>query len=207
MQRDRNNAALRVVPTSNAPGSEEARDLDLARAGDLAAWERLYAAECDAVLRYACLVLGDFDAAEDAMQEVFARALTALERFRGDSTLRTWLRRIALNVCREQRRRQSRDDSLRTRLTEVDGGPLDLQGAERGHIDRARTEALYAALNALPERLREAFVLRELIGVDAAEAATTLGVSRNHLAVRVYRARKLVRSALAQRGWTGGNDD
>ena len=196
-------AALHVVTSREASADEQL--LELARAGDDRAWRRLYRGEFDQVYRYVGLVVGDLEAAEDLAQEVFARALVATASFRGDCSLPTWLRRIALNVCREYRRKLERDRLLRTGLADL-VRPPDGQSAEREHQRRAKTQALYAALEELPEPLREAFVLRDIVGVDAHEVATELGITRPHLAVRTYRARKMLRKVLARHGWVKGDE-
>src|SRR5687767_12428009 len=75
-----------------------------ARAGDTAAMEDLLKAHERPLFSLCCGILGNASEAEDAVQESFFRALRALHRFRGDSGFRTWLYRIALNVCLEWKR-------------------------------------------------------------------------------------------------------
>src|SRR5256885_16267234 len=92
--------------------SEERALLARARAGDTAAMEDLLGAHERPIFALCCGVLGNSHDAEDAVQESFLRALRALPRFRGESGVRTWLYRIALNVCLEWKRTRNRGDAV-----------------------------------------------------------------------------------------------
>ena len=66
----------------------------------------------EAALRFLCReLLGNHDDAEDALQETFLRAIRGLPQFRQDAQLKTWLTRIAIRVCLEQRRRRPQPES------------------------------------------------------------------------------------------------
>ena len=67
----------------------------------LAEWLEAYG---DLINRTCCLILGDRALAEDAAQETFLRAWKSMDKFKGDASPRTWLTRIAINVCRNMRR-------------------------------------------------------------------------------------------------------
>src|SRR5437016_1468173 len=80
------------------PASEAAL-LRAGQAGDRAALERLLAPHKGPLFALCYGILGDADDAEDAAQETFLRVLRGLARFRGDASFRTWLFRIAVNLC------------------------------------------------------------------------------------------------------------
>ena len=134
-------------------------------------------------------LLGDFHAAEDAVQDAYLLALRALHRFRGDSSIGTWLYRITSNVCKDTLRRR--------RAVPVDPSTHDGAAAEdigEAVVDRARVRD---ALSALPVRLREAVVLTSVYGMDYREAGEVLGVAEGTVASRLSRARTALRAAAA----------
>ena len=77
---------------------------------------------------------------------------------------------------------------------------------EQTYEDEVRTKVLYRALDTLPVQLREAFVLRDLMGMPPAEAADNLGITKGNLAVRAHRARTQLSAELARRGWGGDRE-
>src|SRR5690606_892806 len=83
---------------------------------------------------------------------------------------------------------------------------LERDDVGRTHLQRARTEALYAALSTLSDLQREAFILREIEGLSMHDAATQAGVSTNAMTVRVWRAREAIRHELTRLGWLGGEE-
>ena len=72
---------------------------------------------------------------------------------------------------------------------------------DSGHLRRERSRALYAVLEELPERWREAFILREVQGLSTKDAGDKLGITPSNVAVRVARARTRIREELSRRGW------
>ena len=75
---------------------------------------------------------------------------------------------------------------------------------DQAHAQEQRMQMLYQVLETIPTSLREAFILRELEGVPAHEAADQLGITPGNLAVRLTRARSRIRKELTRRGWLGG---
>jgi RNA polymerase sigma-70 factor (ECF subfamily) len=95
------------------------------REGDPLAIERLVQTHQTEVYRLALSILDDPDEAEDAVQEVFVSALRSLDSFRGDASLKTWLFRIAINLCRSRYRRdQSRGRPPLPVTVPIGGGDL-----------------------------------------------------------------------------------
>lgn len=192
------------VPPPPADGADLTAQ---ARAGDMRAWSRLYQQHFDRVFRRLCNLVGQAAVAEDLTQETFARAVTALASFDGRAALSTWLCGIANNVARnyirDQGTRRRAEQSLADVVALRTGGEL----ADRTHLQRARTAALYDALARLPDHLREAFVLRELEGLSMQEAATQAGISANNMTVRVWRAREAIRGELGRLGWLSDDEE
>ena len=132
--------------------------------------------------------------AYDVVQESFASAWGALKRYDPERPFEIWLRRIALNKCRDRARRES----VRRRAFSVVGlapeaaeqVPDTAPGAEAASIGGEALRRLSAALAALPAKLREPLVLTALQGLTQREAAEVLGVTPKVVEMRAYRARK-----------------
>ena len=169
-------------------------------------------------------MLGSGHDADDAVQETLLRAWRALPRFRGNSSLGSWLYRIATNVCLDAlgRRRRgplpveygpslalARGDAGQLR---TGGGWIEPQDTTREIDDRAgapharyeRREALELAfvvsLRHLPPRQRAALVLREVLGFSAEEAAASLGTTVASVNSALQRARAAVEERLPHQG-------
>ena len=170
--------------------------------GDTSAFVRIYRRYCDEVHGRLYHLVGDADVADDLTQETFARAVIGIRRFRGDASIRHWLHRLVLNVAREHWRSAKSRRRLEDSIQSVDAWRPS-EDLEARQVDVARTKALYAALESLPGNLREAFILRDLVGLSLAEAAAQSGISANNIAVRSYRARRRIRHLLIAKGWVG----
>ena len=212
MQRQPTDPALVVALPRATPGSAANGDgaprLDAlvaaAHRGDLDAWSRLYLETFDAVLKHVCFLTGDAALAEDLAQDAYARAMTNIGQYDGRASFVSWLRGIALNVVRMHWRRSRTTDRVHDRLrtlADVTHGGVT-QGPDRAHQQDQRMRLLYELLATLPENLREAFVLREVEGMPASEAAAQLGITEGNLAVRASRARARIRQELERLGWT-----
>jgi RNA polymerase sigma-70 factor (ECF subfamily) len=140
--------------------------------------------------RYALAVVGDRDAAQDAMQEAFIRAFDALATCRKPDRFGAWFFRILANQCR---------NLVARRRDVVDMGTVDPPGDDRADAatDRAELAAtLEAALARLTPEQREAFVMKHVDGRSYEEMAELVGVGIDALKMRVYRARDTLRDLL-----------
>jgi RNA polymerase sigma-70 factor (ECF subfamily) len=140
--------------------------------------------------RYALAVVGDRDAAQDAMQEAFIRAFDALATCRNPDRFGAWFFRILANQCR---------NVVARRRDVVDLEVVDPAGSERADaaLDRGELAAtLEAALARLTPEQREAFVMKHVDGRSYEEMAELLGVGTDALKMRVYRARDTLRELL-----------
>jgi RNA polymerase sigma-70 factor (ECF subfamily) len=177
--------------------------IERARRDDPKAWDHLYRRHYDDVHRHVLYLQGDSAIAEDLVQETFVRAMRGIGGYRGQASFATWLHRIAINVVRRHWRRTS------TRRRTVEGfaratGQRRVPSPEDVHAEAIRARALLSALEQLAPKLREAFVLRDLMGLPSSEAAELLEISPGHLAVRSHRARAKLREVLTARGWNDG---
>ena len=139
----------------------------------------------DLINRTCCLILGDRALAEDAAQETFIRAWKSMAQFKGDASPKTWLTRIAINVCRNIRR------TAWFRRFDRSVIPEDLPLSAP---DEDRT--LLLTVQQLPEKHRHIVVLRYYQGMSLDEAAKVLGVSRSTAHHRLQKALKQLRIEL-----------
>lgn len=132
---------------------------------------------------------------DDLAQEVFVRAWKGLRRFRGESSFRTWLYRVALNVARTERARQR---SLLRWLRPLPETP-DVESGDRP-VDAilAARQTVELALTSLPDDLRTAVILRDLQGLEYREIAAILNVPIGTVESRIFRARERLREWAAQ---------
>jgi RNA polymerase sigma-70 factor, ECF subfamily len=173
--------------------------VDAAAAGSREAFDEL-------VLRYQGPVLnlvramtaGDGDA-EDLAQEAFVRAWRSIASFRSDSTFRTWVFGIAINVVRTHRGKRARLRRLfwSPPAEEPRIDPLERASADDGiEAPLAMREVIDRALATLPEDMRAAVVLRDVQGLDYREIAATLDLPIGTVESRIFRARQRLRPLL-----------
>jgi RNA polymerase sigma-70 factor (ECF subfamily) len=165
------------------------RELILAaQGGDIGAFKSIYEAYRDRVYNLVFYWLGDRVLAEDALQIVFMKVHRGLPSFRFESTLSTWIYRIAANECQNQtRRRGARFVPLEAILgsgEELDPGPL--QDDQRARIQR--DEIIRQAIMELPDNLRAVIVLKYIEGLSYEEIASILGCAPGTVASRLNRA-------------------
>lgn len=184
------------------PDPRELTQIERARGGDAAAWSQLYHEHFQRILKYVAYLAGDVQAAEDLVQETFARAYVGLTRFEPHAPFVGWLRGIALNVVRRHWRSQRRGDQAMAHLEWMrQGAAVGEPDPEGAHLRRQRAEVLLAILETLPESLREAYVLSDMHEMSAVEAAAELGLTPGNLRVRATRARARIRDELIRLGW------
>lgn len=139
------------------------------------------------VLRYIRFYTKNSQDAEDLTQEVFIRAFTHRSEFRRDCDEKTWLLRIACNVCRNDARWQQRHPSFP--VDTLPDGPLSLS-AEDEVFKRYEESKLVAQVCALPIKLKEVVVLRHFEGRSVKEIARILGILETTVKVRLLRAKR-----------------
>ena len=164
-------------------------DVALASAGDAQAFERLYLATVDRTFGLARRMAGA-RAADDLTQEVYLRAWSKLHTFRGDAAFSTWLHRLAVNLILARR------ETLRRREDRFVTG----EGLFEGMAARLTRPGLRMdferALEYLPPRAREVFVLYDVEGFPHDEIAQRLGITVGTSKSQLHRARMLLRTHL-----------
>lgn len=171
---------------------------------------------------------GSYDDAEDLVQETFLRAWRAREGYAGKASVRTWLYRIATNACLDLQRRTARRPQRYEPLPGMNHGSAepparvtwlqpypdeDLPSAEEQPdalaVSRETLELVFlAAIQHLPARQRAVLVLRDVLGLSAAETAEALEMTVASVNSALQRARPTLRDRLPRRRteWTTGTD-
>jgi RNA polymerase sigma factor (sigma-70 family) len=171
-----------------------------AQNGDARAFDRLVRRYQGPAIEYARAVLADSrlaaGAAEDVAQEAFLQAWRDLPQLREPAAFPPWLRRILFKYCDRARRTAAR----RVTLVPLDAAGHIAGGPEPGAVAEAADDAarIRAALDALPDREREAALLYYLGGRDLAEIAAALGAPRTTIKNRLHAARKRLRKELSE---------
>src|SRR5947207_1182552 len=185
-------------------GGREAALVQRCAAGDESACADLVAEHQRMVVQLAMNLLGDRDEALDLSQEVFLRVFRTIHRFRGQSALRTWIYRIAVNQARNKHRfwrRRHRADQVSLDEHVAAHGEF-LSGGEstpdRILAQKELAQQLQTALDRLPFDQRIAIVLREVDGLSYEEIAFSLGVAVGTVKSRLTRARQALRLELRE---------
>jgi RNA polymerase sigma-70 factor (ECF subfamily) len=173
-------------------------------AADVAAWVEEHG---DALYRFALTRVRNRETAEDLVQETFLAALSALDRFRGQSSTRTWLMAILRRKVADHFRRSNPAKAPSGSPSFDDAGhwlrrPRRWKSPEEMMERKEFRAALDACLALLPPLLAEAFVLRERDGIDVETLCRALDVTSGNLRVRLHRARLLLRECV-ERSWFG----
>jgi RNA polymerase sigma-70 factor (ECF subfamily) len=184
----------------NAPGGEhdDAALVAAALDGDTGAFSALMSRHKQGLYRFVRRYVGDADEAFDLVQESFVACWTALDVYDSTRPFSTWLRRIALNKCRDWSRRRQ------VRRFFFGAVSLDAPGAARffpstrpdDDAIEKRLAALNVAIAGLPRALKEPLLLTVFEQLSHQEAARLLGVSAKAIETRLYRAKKRLREVL-----------
>lgn len=151
------------------------------------------------ILRYLTRLAGEREA-EDLTQIVMLKISARLPDFRGESSLATWIYRIATNTAID-RLRSSQNDAVETQLEEGGNLPVDAEvpSAESTAVRGEMTACIREFIDHLPDSYRTVTVLSELEGFRNSEIAAILGISLETVKIRLHRAREKLRKDL-QRG-------
>jgi RNA polymerase sigma-70 factor (ECF subfamily) len=181
-----------VQDEEREPAGSEADVLARARAGNDAALREIYDRHAASITRRLAHATGDPELARDLTQDAFVTAFDRIDRFRGDSSLGTWLHAIAFNHLRDRRKKARREQSLWERLRgRPPLSPIEPDRELQAREDLAR---LQAALAQLPDVQRDAFVLRVVEQLSLEEAAAILGARVATVSYRARRAEDSVRA-------------
>lgn len=187
--------SVRSLDLRASPGAPDL--LDRLQAAEPAALGEVYDAHHGAVRAFARRLVGDEASAEDLVHDVFVTLPKAVRRFRGDSSLRTFLISIAVNHSRHHLRAAARRRAAMDRLAaEPERAPSPDPEASARRLALAR--ALTRALDRLPLDQRVAFVLCEVEGHTSVEAAKIVGKNENTIRTRLFHAKKKLRGWLSE---------
>lgn len=166
-----------------------------ARSGDPEAVEEFLRAQQPRLLRFGLRMCGSPEDAGDVLQDTLIAMARTLPRFRGDSSVATWMFAIARSFCIKKRRRRKGAPAAVEGLRgdEPDARPTPEDVA----LGSERVALLERAIRALPPASREVLLLRDAEGLSAAEVASVLGVGERAVKSRLHRARRAVRDALS----------
>jgi RNA polymerase sigma-70 factor, ECF subfamily len=191
------------MDTTEADSQDRA---DMARlvGGHDAALNALMERHAAGVFHFLCRMLGNEDDANDLAQDTFVRVYRACGSYIPEQKFSTWLFTIAANLARNQLRWRSRHpnvsldaESESTEQTLGDTLPAATPTPHESADAAERTEVVRAAVQTLPEDMREAIVLCEWEDLPVAEAAAILQSTPKAVESRLYRARKLLRDRLS----------
>src|SRR5580700_4248075 len=197
MSQEQQHPDVEIRAELNMEEQSEEQLIERGLGGDARALDALFARNTRALYQTALRVLGNPEDAEEALQEGLLSAYRNLPRFERRSQFSTWLTRIVINAAL-MRRRSKRSRPAVSLDDFASEGELPL--AERFADESPNPEQIYAGtelgdrvsknLAEISPLLRKAFWLREIEGLSAQEAAHVLGVSRNTLKARLWRARQ-----------------
>lgn len=151
--------------------------------------------------RTARSILKDDAEAEDAVQDAYLHAWRAIGSFRGDAKLSTWLVRIVVNeaIGRLRKRVRRAEVICLNGASAPDGEPMTPpEMSEQGAVRSEARRLLEAKIDELPDAFRTVFVLRALEELTVEEAAQSLGIPEATVRTRYFRARGLLREAIAR---------
>ena len=191
-------AQTQITPAARS-GTTDADLVRRALGRDEAAVRAIMKANNRRLYRLARGILRNDAEAEDIVQETYVRAFTHLETFRGDSSLATWLARIAMNEALGRLRRQRPS----VEWTSLPPGTLEAQvipfpraladDPEKSMAQREIQHVVERAIDELPEPFRLVFITRVVEGMNVEETAEILGLKLETVKTRLHRARTMLR--------------
>ena len=138
----------------------------------------------NSIIRLCAMYLNDTALAEDAAQETFLKAFRALDGFRSESSYKTWLTRIAINVCKDMSHKRRRQ-------------PISFEVLpETPAYDSPNDDSVIKEVMALPEKYRTVTLLRYYQELTLEEIAEILGMRRNSVSTRLMRAREMLKKRI-----------
>lgn len=194
------------IQPKNLPA--EASDSELARrvaGGETAAFETLMRRHNRTLFRTARAILRDDAEAEDALQEAYLQAYQAIGSYRGEAKLSTWLARVVANEALMRLRKRARRAQIvplqpSAAPEELDIPDTDMPKTPEHHAEQEQMRRLLEAqIDSLPGDYRAVFVLRAVEEMTVEETAAVLGIPQATVRSRLFRARSLLREALASK--------
>ena len=193
--------------TSVEPRIQDGQFIERLKRGESAAFETLVSERSGEIYGLLYRMTENPEEARDLTQETFLRAFQSIRSFRGDSDLRTWIYRIAINQARNRWRwwrRRRRDSTVSIDSTDENGKPAlvatlkaeNVQSPEQDTLAHERERILRNALKGLRRVYRETVILRDIEGFAYEEIAVALDISVGTVKSRLARGRQELRSKL-----------
>jgi RNA polymerase sigma-70 factor (ECF subfamily) len=164
----------------------DGRVIEACQQGDRAAFQLLFETYKDKVFSIAVYSSGgDRSLADDVTQQIFLKLFTAIRQFRGDSEFTTWLYRLVVNACLDERRRRRRllpwGESVAMK------NPSEKKPQEKQYARLEIAEAVQAAIGELKPKFRMPILLKYIEGLSYEEIASVMGCSKGTVASRLNR--------------------
>jgi RNA polymerase sigma-70 factor (ECF subfamily) len=195
IEKNREEKGLAAVDRTEDRANEQAL-VQAVLAGDRQAFGQLVRRHQKRLFRFVYGLLGDFDQAEDVVQDAFVKAYGAMGTFEVGRDFYPWLSTIARNLTLNLMVREGRKESL----DKVHESGFDPPSGDLGPLEELITnesqQRFYAALKALPEQYRTVFVLRHFEEMSYEDIAAQLKIPPGTVDSRLYRARQLLVMAL-----------
>jgi RNA polymerase sigma-70 factor (ECF subfamily) len=162
------------------------RVIEACQQGDRAAFQLLFETYKDKVFSIAVYSSGgDRAVADDVTQQIFLKLFTAIRQFRGDSEFTTWLYRLVVNACHDEKRRRRR--LLPWGETVAMRNPSEKKPQEKQYARLEVAEAVQAAIGELKPKFRLPILLKYIEGLSYEEIASVMGCSKGTVASRLNR--------------------
>lgn len=187
----------------------ERENIARAAKGDANAFETLMGAYEKKIYALCLRMMGNPHDGEDAAQEAMLRIWRTIGQYRFESAFSTWVYRVTASCCMDAiRKRQRHEQPSLEEMGEASGfDPADGSETPQEQTERKETRsAIRQAIAAVPEGMREVFLLRDVHGLSVEETAQALQIAQGTVKSRLARARKKIAAELKQRGvgQTGG---
>lgn len=171
------------------------------REGDMSAFELIVLRYKDAIFNFIYHFVADYHLAQDISQETFLRVLKNAGRYKSRDCFKTWLYRIAANLCKNQLR-----DRNRHRTMSLDDPALDIESLNRNsyltpdiiYEKEEIREMVKNALELLPEDQRVTIIMREYQGLSYEEIASVMNCSLGAIKSKIFRARQNIKKILTE---------
>jgi len=171
------------------------------REGDMSAFELIVLRYEDAIFNFIYRFIADYHRAQDISQETFLRVLRNVDRYKSRNSFKTWLYKIAVNLCKNELR-----DRGRRRTLSLDDPAMGIESLAGNHYitpDRVyereeMTRLVKDAVGLLPEDQRMAIIMREYQDLSYEEIASALNCSLGAVKSKIYRARQNIKKMLME---------
>lgn len=197
--------AQKITFPAPSDSSSDSDLVALATAGNDVAFALIMRRHNRLLFRSVRSILKNDDDAQDAVQETYLRAWRALDSFRRDAKLSTWLVRIAVNEALGRLRSTSARVVPLNAAVDTDGETLELampanpdEAPESNAMRTQVRQQIEARIDALPDQFRTVFILRGVEELSVEEVSTALGIPEATVRSRFFRARGILREGLSR---------